>query len=178
MIVGKKRSYFIQIVLTLHGSDVTGTTGFGADYTDNASFNFDILITYGGLDTKRLYNFVNQPPTVNPTSGMDGQFTYTYSPDPYGLMNIDGGDGVSLPTYGPGQVFIGNKVQLRPIHNGTAYPRRDVTGPNSPPAHVGGALTSGMPLTIDFYEMDQVQVIDPMVNGVAGVLLYTISPVQ
>lgn len=177
-IVGKKRSYFIQIVLTLHGSDVTGTTGFGADYTDNASFNFDILTTYGGLDTIRLYNFVNQPPTVNPTIGMDGQFTYTYSPDPYGLMNIVGGDGVSLPTYGPGQVFIGNKVQLRPIHTGTMYPLWNVTGPNSPPAHVGGATTSGIPLTIDFYEMDQVQVIDPMVNGVAGVLLYTISPVQ
>jgi hypothetical protein len=110
--------------------------------------------------------------------GTDGLFTYTYSPDPYGLMNIICGDGVSLPSYAPGQMFIGNKIQLRPIHSGTAYPRWDITGPNPTPAHTGGSSTPGMPLTIDFYEMDQVQVIDPMVNGVAGVLLYTILPVK
>jgi hypothetical protein len=178
MIVGKKRSYLIQIVLTMHGSDVTGTTAFGADYTDNASFNFDILTAASGLDTIRLYNFVNQPPTVSPTVGMDGQFTYTYAPDTYGMMNIVGGDGDALPTYGPGQVFIGNAIQLRPIHTGTFYPRWDITGPNSPPSHVNGTATEGVPLTIDFYEKDQVQVIDPMINGVSGFLLYTISPVQ
>lgn len=178
MIVGKKRSYFIQIAFTQHGSDVTGTTAFGADYTDNASFNFDILTTYGGLDTIRLYNFVNQPPVVSPTTGIDGQFTYTYTPDTYGEMNVTGGDGNALPDYGPGQVFIGTKVQLRLIHTGAMTPRWEITGPNSPPAHYGGSISQGIPLVIDFYEKDQVQVIDPMINGVSGLLLYTISPVQ
>jgi hypothetical protein len=177
-VVGKKRSYFIQIALTLHGIDVVGTTAFGVDYTDNASFNFDILTTFGGLDTIRLYNFVNQAPVVNPTSGIDGFLTYTYSPDPYGLMNITGGDGDALPSYGPGQVFLGTKVQIRPIHTGAMNPLWNVTGTNFPPAHYGGGPSLGIPLTIDFYEKDQVQVIDPMINGVAGELLYTISPVQ
>jgi len=177
-IVGKKRSYFIQILLTMHGSAVTATSGFGADYTDNASFNFDILSTISPVDTIRLYNFVNHPAVVNPTSGMDGPLTYTYSPDTYGQMNITGGDGNSLPDYGPGRVFIGNKVQISLIHTGTMTPRWDVTGPNSAPFQVGGSISPGIPLVIDFYEKDQVQVIDPMINGVSGYLLYTITPVQ
>jgi hypothetical protein len=178
-------SMTLSIKLHLHPTDMsfsikiifntTDASGYKQDkYHDEATFELDVKNYLVSIPKDKIQN---SAPTVTPASFVSGTTQVDWQSDQYGVINVTGGTGYTLPD---SSNFNQRDVALLITHSNTITPTFKITDfQTGNVSYVQGSSVPGYPQAIDFKYKDSVQVIDPEKGNILeGLMTVTITPIH